>query len=153
LTELQQALLECAPAWFRKDESLDPDWRWAQDEDVRADMRPLVADKAETAQFLASRGIVLTPEARDRFLDAVDGEFGAALKLLVRRANRDYTPDTRAKRFPKFAQAPQLSHSGPLCFELFEAWIRAVNPGNSTIDRWRAVFLDLQSHFADRTAG
>jgi hypothetical protein len=44
LDELQQALLECAPAWFRESENLDPDWRWAQDEDVRAHMRPLVAD-------------------------------------------------------------------------------------------------------------
>jgi integrase len=153
LGEMRHALLECAPAWFRKNESLDPDWKWAEDEDVRVHMRPLIADKAETAQFLASRGLALTPEARDRFLDAAEDEFSAALQLLVRRANRDYTPDTRPERFPKFALAPQASPSGPSCFELFQAWIKAVNPGTSTIDRWRAVFLDLQSYFTDRSAG
>jgi integrase len=153
LDDMRQALLECAPAWFREDESLDPGWKWAEDEDVQLHMRPLVADKAETAQFLASRGLALTAEARDRFLDAVADEFSAALQLLVRRANRDYTPDTRPERFPKFAPVPQVSSSGPSCFELFEAWIRAANPGTSTVDRWRAVFLDLQSHFADRSAG
>jgi integrase len=153
LDEMQRALLEAAPDWFRKNESLDPDWKWAEDEDVRAHMRPLVADKAQTAQFLASRGLVLTAEARNRFLDAVDDEFAATLKIIIRRANRDYTPDTRPERFPKFAPAFQLSPSGQSCFELFEAWIKAVNPRTSTIDRWRAVFLDLQSHFADRSAG
>jgi integrase len=150
---MRHALLECAPAWFRENEGLDPDWKWAEDEDVRFHMRPLVADKAETAQFLASRGLALTPEARDRFLNAVIDEFSAALQLLVRRANRDYTPDTRPQRFPKFAPVPQALASGPSCFELFQGWIKAVNPGASTINRWRAVFLDLQAHFVDRSAG
>src|SRR5262249_45259290 len=129
LDNMQCALLECAPDWFRKNESLDPDWKWTQNDDVRVHMRPLIADKAETAQFLAMRGLVLTNEARDRFLDAVEDEFAAALKLLVRRANRDYTPDTRPERFPKFAQAQVSgilpSGHGPSCFELFEAWIKA----------------------------
>jgi integrase len=150
---MRGALLECAPAWFCENESLDPDWKWAADEDVRLHMRPLAADKAETAQFLANRGIALTAEARDRFLDAVEDEFSAALQLLVRRANRDYTPDTRPQRFPKFAPAPHAASRAPSCFELFEAWVKAVAPGASTIDRWRAVFLDLQSHFADGSAG
>lgn len=152
LGDMQHALLECSPLWFRNDERLDPDCRWAQDEDVRVHMRPLVADKAETAQFLASRGLALAAEARDRFLDAVDDEFGAALKLLIQRAKGDYTPDTRPERFPRLALSSSGAPSGPSCFELFEGWIRAASPGTSTIDRWRAVFLDLQSHFADCTA-
>ena len=52
LDELQHATLEAAPEWFRQNERLDPDWKWAEAEDVRAHMRPLIADKAETAQFL-----------------------------------------------------------------------------------------------------
>jgi hypothetical protein len=78
LGDLQGELRECAPEWFRKDESLDPEWKWAEDEDVRIFMRPLIADKAETSQFLASRGLALTAEARNLFLDAVDAEFAAA---------------------------------------------------------------------------
>ena len=76
-------------------------------------------------QFLASRGIALTAEARERFLDAVETEYAAALKLLVRRAEGDFKSDTRPERFPKFAQAPRASLSGPSCFGLFEAWIQA----------------------------
>jgi hypothetical protein len=44
---MRDALVECAPTWFRKDESLDPDWTWTEAEEVRVRMRPLVADKAE----------------------------------------------------------------------------------------------------------
>jgi integrase len=153
LAEAQQELLQCAPDWFVKNENLDPEWKWAEDEDVRAYMRPFIADNARTAQFLASRGVALTPEARDRFLDGVADEFGPALRLLIARAKGDYSPDTRPQRFPKFAPAPQLSSAGPSCFELFERWIKASERRDSTINRWRAVFLDLQSYFADRSAG
>ena len=111
---MQEALRECSPEWFRRDEGRDPDWEWAEEEDVRDMMRPLIADKADTAQFLASRGLVLTPESRDRFLDAVGTEFAAALKLLVKRASGDYTPDIRPDRFPKFAPAPLAPASGVL---------------------------------------
>jgi integrase len=153
LDEAQTTLLECAPEWFRKNMSRMPEWRWAEDEDVRAHMRPFVADNGKTAQFLASRGLALTPEARDRFLDAVAVEFSHALRLLITRAEGDYSPDKRPQRFPKFAPTPLASSAGPSCFELFQAWIKASERGNSTINRWRAVFLDLQSHFADRSAG
>jgi integrase len=151
--DLRYALLDEAPEWFREDESLDPDWRWASDEEVRVAMRPLVADKAQTAQFLAHKGLALTPEGRDRFMDAVETEFDAALKLLIQRAKGDYTPDSRPERFPKFAPALLASSVGPSCFGLFEAWIKASERGDSTINRWRGVFLDLQSHFVDRSAG
>jgi hypothetical protein len=153
LDEAQSELRDCAPEWFRKNEALDPDWKWVEAEDVRVLMRPFIADKAETSQFLASSGIALTAEARERFLDAVETEYAAALKLLLRRAEGDFKSDTRPERFPKFTQAPRASLSGPSCFELFEAWIQTNKPSRSTVDRWRAVFLDLQAHFSDRNAG
>src|SRR5262249_9404902 len=61
-----RAMINRVPA--PENEAIDPGWTWAEDEDVRATLRPVVADKAETAQFLASRGLALTPEARARFL-------------------------------------------------------------------------------------
>jgi hypothetical protein len=151
--EMREEVLQCAPAWFQKDESRDPTWRWAQDLDVRQHLRPFVGDKAQTAQFLASKGLALTNEARDLFLDAVGDEFVPAIQLLIRRANDDYTHDRRPERFPKFVQASPASQlDGPTCSELFEGWIKASEPRPSTINRWRAVFLDLQSHFSDRSA-
>ena len=151
--DFRDEVLQCAPPWFQNDDSRDPDWRWAQDPDVREHIRPFVADKAETAQFLASKGLALTKEARDLFLDAAGNEFVPAIQLLIRRAKDDYTPDTRPERFPQFVQASPISQvEGPTCGELFESWIRASEPRPSTINRWRAVFLDLQSHFAHRSA-
>jgi integrase len=160
LDEIRHELLHHAPEWFEKSYSADPnpDWTWTQDEDVRVAMRPLIADKAKTAKFLVSRGLALTAEARDRFLDAVETEYIAALQLLMLRGSGDYSRDNRPERFPKFAPvslkspSARSSPSGPSCFELFEAWIKAGQPRPSTITRWRAVFLNLQSRFADRSA-
>jgi len=50
---------------------------------VREHIRPFVADKAQTAQFLASKGLALTDEGRDLFLDAVGDEFVPAIQLLI----------------------------------------------------------------------
>jgi hypothetical protein len=120
--DFRDEVLQCAPAWFQNDDSRDPDWRWAQDPDVREHIGPFVADKAETAQFLASKGLALTKEARDLFLDAVGNEFLPAIQLLIRRAKDDYTPDTRPERFPQFVQASPISQvEGPTCGELFES--------------------------------
>src|SRR5262249_48657874 len=99
------------------------------------------------------RGIVLTPEASERFLDAVQTEFAPAMNLLISRAQGDYSPDRRPKRFPKLAPTASGQSAALSPFELFEAWVKASERGGSTVNRWRAVFLDLQAHFADRSAG
>jgi hypothetical protein len=73
--------------------------------------------------------------------------------LLKRRAEGDYTPDDFPKRFPKFsgatvrAGAPALS---PL--KLFEGWVKARQPAQSTISRWRPTFADLERTFAGPNA-
>jgi integrase len=153
--DFRDEVLQCAPPWFQNDDSRDPDWRWAQDPDVREHIRPFVADKAQTAQFLASKGLALTDEGRDLFLDAVGDEFVPAIQLLIRRANNDYTQDTRPERYPKFVQGSSAASQveGPTLLGLFEGWTKAGAPRPSTINRWRAVFLDLQSHFVNRNAG
>jgi integrase len=153
LDHLWEATLECAPEWFRKDEGLDPEWRWAEAEDVRAHLRPLVADEGDTAQFLASRGIVISHEASEGFLDAVQTEFAPALKLIIARAQGDYSPDKRPERFPKLALTASVPSADLSPFDLFEAWVKSSERGGSTVNRWRAVFLDLQAHFIDRSAG
>jgi hypothetical protein len=83
--EIRQEWLLHAPEWFAKSYSADPapDWSWTEDEEVRVAIRPLIADRARTAKFLISRGLALTAEAHDRFLDAVKTEYIAALYLLM----------------------------------------------------------------------
>ena len=114
---------------------------------ARQHIRSVVADSGRTTQFLAERGVVLTPAARDRFLDAVVPEYAVAVRLLGRRAEGDYTPDDRPMRHPK-AGSGKLA--GLTCWQVFEAWVCERQPKPATVDRWRAVFLGLKAHFKDR---
>jgi hypothetical protein len=78
------------------------DLEWTREPEVRAGIRPVIADEAKTAQFLASRGVVLTSEAQALFLDCVLDEFIAAILLLEKRSRGDYSEDERPSQFPKF---------------------------------------------------
>ena len=112
-------------------------------------VRPLLADWGETSLFLAGRGVTLNQVSRDLFLDYLYADFAAALRLLIRRAKGDYSPDNRANQFPKFVHTPDPGLSP---WMLFERWIAAVKPARSTIDRWRAVFLRLSDDFPAQNA-
>jgi hypothetical protein len=72
-------LEDYAPDWV-----IEHGWRdleWAREPEVRAGVRPLIADEAKTAQFLASKSVVLNSEAQTAFLDCVLDEFMAAILL------------------------------------------------------------------------
>jgi integrase len=119
-------------------------------EAARADIRPIFADLGETAQFLAARRMVLDGPSRELFLDHLYHDFGEALRLLIARARRDWTPDTYPLQFPKFEETRDAGQSP---WKLFELWVEAVKPATSTVDRWRGVFLQLDVDFAGRAAG
>jgi integrase len=111
--------------------------------------RPLIADRAETAQFLHAKNLALDPASRDLFLDYVCQDLFEAVTLLIRRAKGDYTPDTWPERFPKFERTADPSLTP---WMLFERWIAEAKPADSTIDRWRGVFLKLQEDFPGHSA-
>jgi hypothetical protein len=92
--------------------------------------------------------VVLNTEAQALFLDCVLDEFMAAILLLERRANRDYSVDTRLAEFPKF-DGKKIARSGSEVspWQLFEAWVKARKPAASGVNRWRCVFLDLERRF------
>ncbi len=144
---------DLAPASVRADQD-DPSaaWNWIRSEQARPRVRPMVADEAQTAQFLASQGLKLSNEARDLFLDFVLPEFLEGVKLLERRAKGDYGIDNRPKRFPKFTPVNQPTNSEMGVWQLFEAYVRAKKLGAATANRWRAVFLDLKKRFEGRSA-
>ena len=119
-------------------------------EAAREDVRPLFADLGETARFLAERRMVLDGPSRSLFLDNLYHDLGEALRLLIARARRDWTPDTYPLQFPKFEDRRDAGQ-GP--WKLFELWVEAVKPAPSTVDRWRGVFLQLEADFTGRTAG
>jgi integrase len=123
---------------------------WERSPETREDVRPILADWGETAQFLRLKRLVLDEPSRNLFLDYLYGDFAAALNLLIKRARGDYSEDTYELRFPKFENARDTGH-GP--WQLFELWVGAVKPAPATVDRWRGVFLQLATEFTGRGAG
>jgi integrase len=123
---------------------------WQHTLEAREVVRAMHADWCETSQFLAVRRMVLDAPSRDLFLDHLYGDFGEALRLLIKRAGGDYTADAHPLQFPKFDDARDAGQ-GP--WQLFELWAEAKKPARATIDRWRGVFLQLQTEFTGRSAG
>ncbi len=129
------------------------DLEWTRDPDVRSGIRPMLADRGHTAQFLASRGIALTHAAHALFLDCVLDNYIPALSLLERRAKGDYEPDDLPRQFPPFSASPALTADAALSpWDLFEAWVKAKQPAQSTVESWRTVFRALSRDCPDRSA-
>jgi integrase len=120
----------------------------ARDDGMKAHCRPMIADEAKTAQFLAAKSLTLDAASRDLFLDCVAVDFFAAVALMVRRARGDFTEDDYAKQFP----ASGAADTSLTPWNLFEKWIAEAKPATSTVDRWRAVFLKLQADFPSTPA-
>jgi integrase len=130
---------------------------WIREPEVLNGIRPAMADEARADQFLANKGLSLTQEAYDLFVDCVLEEYIAAALLLERRAQGDFSPDERLEQFPTFEPAPEVPKvskgpEGLTPWKLFEAWVDAKKPNGSTVGRWRVVFRHLEKHFAGRSA-
>jgi integrase len=64
----------------------------------------------EINAFFETKSVKLFPVQLPTFMDALETEFHAAMRLLARRAGRDYRPDKRPERFPEWQPAsPALS--------------------------------------------
>ena len=122
---------------------------WEQNYEAREDARAMAADWAETSQFLHAKHLTLDPAARDLFLDYVCRDLFAALSLLIRRAEGDYSEDTHPQQFPKLERTADPSLRP---WTLFEQWVAEVKPAASTVDRWRGVFLKLEEDFPTHSA-
>jgi integrase len=127
----------------------DPLDFWERDGAMRDRVRPIVADEAKSHQFLAIKRLVLDPASLNIFLDYVTRDFFAALALLARRARGDYRPDKWSEQFPPQEGTADVNLTP---WALFERWIGKAKPANSTVDRWRGVFLRLQSDFPNASA-
>jgi integrase len=127
----------------------DPLDFWERDNAMRERVRPIIADEAKNQQFLAAKRLVLDAASQAMFLDYVTRDFFASLALLARRARGDHGPDHWAEQFPPYERStdPNLT-----AWALFERWIAKARPAYSTVDRWRAVFLRLQSDFPNTNA-
>ena len=127
----------------------DPLEFWERDSAMRERVRPIIADEAKSNQFLAAKQLVLDAASRDMFLDYVTRDFFAALALLARHARGDHGPDKWAEQFPRYEGTADPSLTP---WSLFERWIAKAKPASSTVNRWRGVFLRLQSDFPNISA-
>jgi integrase len=137
-----------APDSYHENPKADPHWEWQKEPEVREAVRPQVAELARVATFLASEGKALNATAYALFVDAVSDNLLPAMTLLERRANGDYSRDDTPDSFPAFTDGPTRG-TGIGCWDLFEAFVKALKPADNTVQRWRAVFLEMQRHFAD----
>jgi integrase len=149
---LWEVLYPHAPEEYHEKPKADSSWEWAKEPEVRAAVRPVVAELGRTASFLINEGIVLTPEAHALFIDAVADNLLLAFALLKQRALGDYSPDTTPEAFPPFTDGAQGPQGGLDCWQLFEAFVNATTLAPSTVSRWRAVFLKLQADFPNASA-
>jgi integrase len=141
-----------APVEFLKDPRRDPDWEWAKAPEVREAVRPRIAETALVASFLATEGLKLTPDANALFVDAVSDNLLAALALLERHAEGDYSKDQTPARFPVYERHQKADSGGMDPWQLWEAFLQAASLADNTITRWRAVFLKLKADFPGRSA-
>lgn len=137
-----------APDSYEKNPQTDPHWEWAKEPEVREAVRPQVAELARVATFLASTGMALNATAHALFVDAVSDNLLLAISVLERRAKGDYSRDDTPDSFPPFTDGPARG-TGVSCWNLFDAFVNATKPADSTVGRWRAVFLEMQREFAE----
>jgi integrase len=67
-------------------------------------------EHGRVAEFLKANDIRLTNEQMPAFMEALEVEFFAAMRLLARRAGRDYRPDKRPEKHPEWRPSPAPSH-------------------------------------------
>jgi hypothetical protein len=122
-----------APDEYKRNTDADPHWDWAMAPEVREKVRPVVAEMARTASFLASAGISLNADAHKLFTDAVSDLLYQALSILEQRADGDHTPDETPKSFPKFNEGSVEPLVGPSCWDLFEGWVKAAQRAGGSV--------------------
>jgi integrase len=127
-----------------------PDALWRDREDVRAALRPVLADIGETAQFLAAKQLMLNGEAHALFLDYLYEDLAAALRRVERLSQGDYSPDRYRERFPKLELTREDASDTP--WQLFQKWVAAKAPAQSTVESWRYPLRDLTTHLDGRAA-
>jgi integrase len=150
---LVDRLEDYAPDWAKERGAWNTIEEWRREPQVLEGMRPLIADEAKTAQFLATQGLALSHEAQALFLDRVLDEFERAILQLERRANNIYDADDNAASFPKFELERPSVKAGVDFPGLFEAYVIERNLADSTVTRWRVVFEDLNVYFKGRDPG
>ena len=141
-----------APDEFLQDPKADPEWEWKAQPEVRQVVRPMVAQEAKVASFLLEKGLRLTDEAMNLFLDAVEDNLLLAFGRLEALARGDYGLDPLITQLPEYVPPGRDMPRMVTCGILFEKWQAEVQPARSTVARWTAVFNAADVQFTDANA-
>lgn len=76
---------------------------------ARRHVTKFLMERGRVAEFLKANDIRLTDEQTSTFLEALEVEFVAAMRLLARRAGRDFGRDKWSERFPEWKASPAPS--------------------------------------------
>jgi hypothetical protein len=118
-----------------------------------ATMRPIIAEEARIAAFLAGEGIALDRAAHDLFIDAVVDSFPLAVAVLERRAKGDYSPDPTPQSFPEWRTSEPPADNSLDPWQLWQAFVLATSLAENTVGRWQGVFRKMKADFPGRGAG
>ena len=88
-----------APDHLIREDKKRLDWILSN-QGVRDGIRPAMAKEAKVDQFLADRGLSLSQETYNSFVDCVLHEYAAGVLHLERRANGYYGPDHHLEELP-----------------------------------------------------
>jgi integrase len=117
----------------------------------RRRIRAKLTELSRIQTFLASEGLNISAESTEALLDGpLRAEFGAALTRLMRASRGDYRADAHAADAEQVARLKSPTGkklAGWNAWEAFSAYVAERKPANSTINRWRSIFLDLDTHF------
>ena len=138
-----------APEEYHQDTKGDPEWEWKAHPEIRAAVRPVIAEEAKTASFLLEQGAFLTPEASNMFVDAVEDNLLAAYVRLEGLARGTMDRTLSVDQFPEYVSCAPEANRTIGCWQLLEAWVAAVQPSPSTVARWTTVFKTADTRFSD----
>ncbi len=118
-------------------ERSNPDKLWWEDEELRKEVRPVLADVGETAQFLAMKGLSLNAEGQALFLDWLYDDLSEVLRKIDRAMPKVTTATT--SMLSVFRNLKALDR-GETPQQLFEKWVSEKQPAQSTEESWSYVF-------------
>lgn len=98
---------------------------------------------------MAAEGVTLTESARGALIDTLESDFLAALDLLRRRADVDYSSDDRLNKFSKDEAMSKARTNrglaGMTIWQAFEGWVTERKLAAATVNRWTGVFENLNT--------
>lgn len=126
-------------------------------EGVPAWYRPRVLAKvtelSRLPSFLAEAGLKLDGASQDNLLNTLEQDLVVAMALLRRQAEGNFAPDTHRMKFPVQAATTitgNVKLAGWNAWGAFEAWVKERQPATATVNRWRVVFMDLNTFLDGR---